>query len=160
VPSSTHLASWRLVRRSAGSTRCHPCTCRPRISMRRAFVVATTASECAGSTRTKTPPWPLAATAMLPPMRNASPLTSSSRSDRIRCRPIRVCDPRVARHRSRQRSYGKRGSRPEERAEPRAPFARGSPETGMTPSLYGGGSSSVWRTHIRGTRLCIVDSHH
>ncbi len=73
MPIRTHLASWRLVRRSSGSTLSHPCIDRPRISMRRAPVVATSVSDCAGSTRTNTPPWPLAATAMLPPIKNASP---------------------------------------------------------------------------------------
>jgi hypothetical protein len=73
APSSTHFASCRLVRTSSGSTRSHPCILRPRISMRRALVVATSLSDCAGSTRTNTPPWLLAATAMLPPMRKASP---------------------------------------------------------------------------------------
>jgi hypothetical protein len=34
---------------------------------------ATSASDSAGSTRTNKPPWPLAATAMFPPTRNASP---------------------------------------------------------------------------------------
>jgi hypothetical protein len=73
APSPTHFASCRLVRTSSWSTRTHPCIRRPRISMRRAFVVATNLSDCAGSTRTNTPPWPLAATAMLPRMRKASP---------------------------------------------------------------------------------------
>jgi hypothetical protein len=88
VPSSTHVASWRLVRTSFGSTRSHPCMRRPRISMRRALVVARSLSDCAGSTRTKTPPWPLAAMAMLPPMRKASPpnIFFSVRSDSL---PIR-----------------------------------------------------------------------
>ena len=73
APSFTHFVSCRLVRTSSGSTRSHPFIRRPRISMRRALVVATSPSDCAGSTRTNTPPWPLAATAMLPPMRNARP---------------------------------------------------------------------------------------
>jgi hypothetical protein len=73
VPSFTHFVSCRWVRTSPGSTRSHPFIRRPRISMRRALVVATSRSDCAGSTRTNTPPWPLAATAMLPPMRKASP---------------------------------------------------------------------------------------
>jgi hypothetical protein len=38
-----------------------------------AFVVATRAFDCAGSTRTMAPPWLLAAMAMLPRMRKASP---------------------------------------------------------------------------------------
>jgi hypothetical protein len=38
-----------------------------------ASVVPTSVSDCSGSTRTSTPPWPLAAIAMLPPTRNASP---------------------------------------------------------------------------------------
>ena len=85
VPSSTHLASWRLVRTSCDSTRSHPFIDRPRIFMGRAFVVATSASDCAGSTRTRSPPWPLAATAMLPPMRKASPpnILCSVRSDSL-----------------------------------------------------------------------------
>ena len=73
APSSTHFASCLLVRTSSGPTRNHPRICRPRISMGRAVVVATRVSDCSGSTRTNTPPWPLAATAMLPPMRKASP---------------------------------------------------------------------------------------
>ena len=47
------------------------CSSRPRISIGYAFVVATSPSDSAGSTRTRIPPWPLAATAMLPPTRNA-----------------------------------------------------------------------------------------
>src|SRR6478752_291314 len=54
-------------------TRSQPCIGRPRISIGRAFVVATSSSDMAGSTRTITPPCPLAATAMLPPIRKASP---------------------------------------------------------------------------------------
>ena len=45
----------------------------PRISTRFARVVATRLSEFARSTRTMIPLWPFAATAMLPPRRNASP---------------------------------------------------------------------------------------
>jgi len=55
------------VRTSSGPTRSHPRIGAPRISVNRAFVVLTSASDSAGSTRTSKPPWPLAATAMLPP---------------------------------------------------------------------------------------------
>src|SRR6476661_8171563 len=58
---------------SSERTRSQPCIGRPRISIGRAFVVATSSSDMAGSTRTITPPCPLAATAMLPPIRKASP---------------------------------------------------------------------------------------
>src|SRR5438477_1940961 len=44
VPSSTHFASSRSVRTCSTSTRSHPCMERPRISKRRAFVVATSVS--------------------------------------------------------------------------------------------------------------------
>ena len=46
---------------------------RPPISATSALVVSVSASDSAGSTRTITPPLPLAATAMLPPMRKARP---------------------------------------------------------------------------------------
>ena len=61
---------------------------RPRISMNSAGVVATRSSDSAGSTRTRTPPWPLAATAMLPPIRKASP-PNIFRSVRSGSSPIR-----------------------------------------------------------------------
>ena len=57
-----------------GSPTCsHPGMSEPRMFISVAFVVATRASTCAGSTRTMTPPSLLEAMAMLPRMRKASP---------------------------------------------------------------------------------------
>ena len=55
------------------STRSQPGISRPRIWTTYAGVVATSSSDCMGSTRTIRPPWPLAATAMFPATRNARP---------------------------------------------------------------------------------------
>ena len=84
TPMSTHFVSCRFVRRSFGSSRSHPWIGRPRMTIGVALVVSTSLSEAAGSTRTRSPPWPIAATAMLPPTRNARPpnifFSESSRS--------------------------------------------------------------------------------
>src|SRR3954447_5234915 len=53
--------------------RSQPAIDRPRISNGAACGLASSASVSPGSTRTMRPPWPLAATDMLPPIRNASP---------------------------------------------------------------------------------------
>src|SRR3954466_15130343 len=73
VPIFTHCSSSRFVRRCSSSTRSQPCISRPRISISFASALATKLSDCVGSHRTSTPPWPLAAIAMLPPTRNARP---------------------------------------------------------------------------------------
>jgi hypothetical protein len=73
LPRSTHAASCRRVLTCSLSTRSQPCIWRPRISIGWACEEATRASDLDGSTRTNRPPWPLAATAILPPIRNASP---------------------------------------------------------------------------------------
>ena len=70
---STHGESCRLVLTSAPATRSQPGIGRPRITATEAFVVATKRSDCSGPTRTRMPPWPLAAMAMFPPTRKASP---------------------------------------------------------------------------------------
>jgi hypothetical protein len=57
----------------AAAIRSQPGIGRPRISTTSAPVVPVSVSDSAGSTRTITPPLPLAATAMWPPMRKATP---------------------------------------------------------------------------------------
>jgi hypothetical protein len=56
-----------------GTDRNHPGMSRLRMFISVAFVVVTREFDCAGSTRTMAPPSPLAAMAMLPRMRKASP---------------------------------------------------------------------------------------
>ena len=56
VPSLTHLASCGFVRTSALSTRSQPGIARPCMTATDALVVATSLSDCSGSTRTKMPP--------------------------------------------------------------------------------------------------------
>ena len=73
TPRLTHLDSCRLVRTSSTVRRSQPRIGRPRISIGSAGVIAISLSESAGSTRTRTPPCPLAAMAMFPPTRKASP---------------------------------------------------------------------------------------
>src|SRR5574338_269704 len=73
APRSTHSPSSSSPATSSASTRSQPGIERPRITMKRASVVATRSSDASGSTRTRMPPCPLAAIAMLPPTRNARP---------------------------------------------------------------------------------------
>src|SRR3954467_9920894 len=73
TPRFTHAESARLVATSAAATRSHPSIALPRITIGSAGVVDTSFADCSGSTRTRMPPWPLAATAMLPLTRKASP---------------------------------------------------------------------------------------
>jgi hypothetical protein len=58
---------------ASASTWSHPFISRPRMTKRPAPGSAASASVSAGSTRSSSPPWPAAATAMLPLTRNASP---------------------------------------------------------------------------------------
>ncbi len=54
--SFTHFASWRVVRRSADSTRSQPCIGRPRMIAIVAGGVSTRRLVSSGSTRTSAPP--------------------------------------------------------------------------------------------------------
>jgi peptidoglycan/LPS O-acetylase OafA/YrhL len=73
TPRLTHGSSVRFVPTPAASTRSHPCITRPRISIGPACGRPARASVSSGSTRTMSPPLPLAATAMWPATRNAKP---------------------------------------------------------------------------------------
>src|SRR3954447_8833624 len=73
TPRLTHGSGWRLARTPSASTRSHPFISRPRISNGPACGFAARASVSSGSTRRRRPPWPLAATDMLPPTRKARP---------------------------------------------------------------------------------------
>ena len=73
TPRSTQTASSASSRTDSLSTRIQPGISRPRITTSRADDSSTRRSDSAGSTRSMSPPWPLADTAMLPFTRNARP---------------------------------------------------------------------------------------
>ena len=73
TPRATQTASSASARTDSLSTRIQPGISRPRITTSRADDSSTRRSESAGSTRSMSPPWPLADTATLPCTRNARP---------------------------------------------------------------------------------------
>ncbi len=73
TPRSTQVASSASSRTDSLSTRIQPGISRPRITTSRAGVSSTRRSDSEGSTRSMSPPWPLADTARLPFTRNARP---------------------------------------------------------------------------------------
>ena len=79
-----------------------PTSHRPATHLHRPSVdCAAMASLFVASTRTSSPPWPLAATAMLPPMVKPDPRTSSARSEQGRRQPAPAPDRRGLRRRPR-----------------------------------------------------------
>src|SRR5579864_9453463 len=73
TPSFTHRCSCGLVRTPSASTRSHPGISRPCITAMCACGRAASSSDFAGSTRTRTPPCPLALIAIFPRTRKARP---------------------------------------------------------------------------------------
>ena len=106
TPRSTRTASSASARTDSLSTRIQPGISRPRITTSRADDSSTRRSESAGSTRSMSPPWPLADTAMLPCTRNARP-------PNIRCSRTPSSSPSSARMRAASSSSYATASMPE-----------------------------------------------